>query len=378
MKEFIPHGQGNFLYCSDACKIIVEPRLRSNSITGISASKRGRSTSVSNDQGALASMSREDLLVLVKDLNEEKDALAQEKECLIIHTKQIENELTSIKIKIADKFLDKFFNNEQSTKYEANGVSGSQGKSYAAAASKSVTIVAKLNPEVDSSNLNSENMDKFFRSKSDYPTLQSFSKKDNVARFKFNNEADAKKAKQLIEADTTIKASVKSVTERKVEYPIAVFGTGIENLEELKEEMEYRNVVLRDKISRIKILSRKKGHVKIYVTSKKCEEAVIQARKISIKNAKGEFKEHRVEKAKLDFEVTYCFKCKKPGHVAFNCQDKSTTETCGRCCESHKTGDCTHPDSMLKCASCKGPHKSGDFKCPVHVKAVERLTVLLA
>jgi hypothetical protein len=113
-----------------------------------------------------------------------------------------------------------------------------------------------------------------------------------------------------MEVDGKIKTSVKSVSERKIEYPTAVFGTGIENLEVLKKEMEFRNEILRSKISRIKPLSKQKGHVKIYVTSEKCEEAVIQARKISVKNAAGE---HRVEKAKLDFEVTYCYKCKKTG-----------------------------------------------------------------
>lgn len=238
--------------------------------------------------------------------------------------------------------------------------------------------MAKLNPDVDTSNLNGDMMDKFFKSKSEYPTLQSFSKKDNVARFKFNSEADAQKAKQLIEADSKIKVSVKSVTQRKLEYPIAVFGTGTEKLDELKNEMEFRNEILRGSISRIKPLSKLKRHVKIYVTSKKCEETVIQAKKISMKNAAGEFKEHRVEKAKLDFEVTYCFKCKRQGHVAFNCQDKNTAETCGRCAESHRTQDCTHPDSKLKCVNCKGAHRSGDFQCPVHIKAVDRLKQLLA
>ena len=74
--------------------------------------------------------------------------------------------------------------------------------------------------------------------------------------------------------------------------------------------MEFRNEILRGKISRIKLLLKQKGHVKIYVISKKCEEAVIQARKISVKNAAGEFKEHRIEKAKLDLEVNYCYKFK--------------------------------------------------------------------
>lgn len=320
------------------------------------------------------------MITLIKDLKEERETLIQEKECIIKHTKEVERELTSIKIKIADKLLEKFFNNEKPGKANETfvEVGSQQGKSYAAAASKSVTIVAKLNPEADSSNLNGDTMDKFFQSKSEYPTLQSFSKKDNVARFKFNSEADAQKAKQLIEAESTIKVSVKSVTQHKLEYPIAVFGTGTENLEELKNEMEFRNEILRGNISRIKPLSKLKGHVKIYVTSKKCEEAVIQARKISMKNAAVEFKEHRVEKAKLDFEVTYCFKCKRQGHVAFNCQDKKSVETCGRCAESHRTQDCTLPDSKFKCVNCKGSHRSGDFQCPVHIKAVDRLKQRLA
>ena len=52
-------------------------------------------------------------------------------------------------------------------------------------------------------------MDTLFRSNPEWPTLQSFSKKDNVARLKFNNEANAKKARQIIKADPQIKASLK-------------------------------------------------------------------------------------------------------------------------------------------------------------------------
>jgi hypothetical protein len=108
---------------------------------------------------------------------------------------------------------------------------------------------------VDTSNFIGDAIDEFFKSNSEYLTLQSFTKRDNIARFKFNNDADAKKAKQLMEADGKIEASLKSVSERKIEYPIAVFGTGIENLEVLKKEMEFRNEILRGKINRIKPLS---------------------------------------------------------------------------------------------------------------------------
>ena len=375
-KEFTPPGQGNYLYCSEVCRMIINSKPRSSSISS-NSEKRKRSNSVDTPV-SFDDMTREDLIILIKELSEEKETLNQDKDSLINHTKELENELVSIKLKIADKFLDKFFNSDQTHKaLSGSGAVSQKGKSYAAAAAKSVTIVAKLDPQVDTSNMNDEAMDKFFKSNSDYPTLQSFSKKENVARFKFNNQADANKAKKLLETDSAIKATVKSVTERKLEYPIAVFGTGVENLEVLKKEMEFRNEVLRGNISRIKPLSKKKGHVKIYVTSKKCEEEVIQAGTISIKHTTGNFKDHRVDKVRLDFEVTYCFNCKKQGHVAFKCPEK--TETCGRCAESHKTTDCTHPDTKVKCVNCNSvKHKSGDFKCPVHIKAVDRLRILLA
>ncbi|KAK4006430.1 hypothetical protein OUZ56_011583 [Daphnia magna] len=183
-----------------------------SSISSINGEKRKRTLSVqSNSQNSLDDMSREDIITLIKDLKEERETLIQEKECIISHTKEIEN---------------RFFNDGQPTKTNEppGGVDSQLGKSYAAAASKSVTIIAELDPDVDTSNFNGDTMDEFFQSNSEYPTLQSFTKKDNIARFKFNNDADAKKAKQLMEADGKIKASVKSVSERKIEYPIAVFG----------------------------------------------------------------------------------------------------------------------------------------------------------
>jgi uncharacterized protein Yka (UPF0111/DUF47 family) len=61
-------------------------------------------------------MSREDMITVIKDLKEERETLIQEKECIIKHTKEIESELTSIKIKIANKLLEKLFNNEKPSK----------------------------------------------------------------------------------------------------------------------------------------------------------------------------------------------------------------------------------------------------------------------
>jgi hypothetical protein len=100
------------------------------------------------------------MITLIKDLKEERETLIQEKECIITHTKEIESELTSIKVKIANRFLDKFFGDGQPTKENEppSGMDSQLGKSYATLASKSVTIIAKLDPDVDTSNFNGDAM----------------------------------------------------------------------------------------------------------------------------------------------------------------------------------------------------------------------------
>lgn len=158
-----PNRQGNHLYCSEVCKIMYSrPR---SSISSINGEKRKRTLSVqSNSQNSLDDMSREDMITLIKDIKEERETLIQEKECIISHTKEIESELTSIKIKIANRLIDRFFNDGQPTKTNEppGGVDSQLGKFYAAAASKSVTIIAKLDPDVDTSNFNGDTMDEFF------------------------------------------------------------------------------------------------------------------------------------------------------------------------------------------------------------------------
>lgn len=41
------------------------------------------------------------------------------------------------------------------------------------------------------------------------------------------------------------------MTQSKEEYPIAVFWAGIDNLDELLKKMEFRNEILKGKISRV-------------------------------------------------------------------------------------------------------------------------------
>ena len=149
----------------------------------------------------------------------------------------------------------------------------------------------------------------------------------------------------------------------------------MENLGVLKEEIELRNQILRGNISSVRILSKNKGHVKIYVTSKKVQQDILKLGEISIKKDTGEFKTHKIREMNLDREVKSCYKCHKLGHIAHHCESKS--DICARCSETHKTTECLL--QKFKCVNCKnGEHRSDDPKCPERIKAVQRLKKLLS
>lgn len=134
--------------------------------------------------------------------------------------------------------------------------------------------------------------------------------------------------------------------------------------------------MLKGNISSIRILSREKGLVKIYVTSKEVQTAVLKSGIIHT-NING-FKRHSFRAMDLNREIRSCYRNHSFGHISSNCN--SASEDCGKCAEkTHKTNECVHLDSKYKCVNCKnGKHKSDDPKCPERVKAVERLKKLLA
>ena len=350
-------NSGNHKYCSDECRNLMATLTnRSNSLN---SNKRLRTNSGKN----LEKMTKDELIEFAETLQVENSELLDK-------NKNLQEKLDKILIKIGEGALDWILKIESTGQKE--GLSKPQMATYASVTRKPVTILAKLNPEEDNSNLNGDSMDKFFREQKDSPTLQNFTKKDNVARLVFNSEADAKKAAEILKADSKLGQTVQSIKEQKVAYPVAVYGTGIEKLEDLKKEIEYRNEILRGNIVNIRILSRNKGHIRMYVSSKKCQMEILSLGILYTK-LEGEFKSHKVREMNLNMEVRNCFKCQKEGHIAFNCPDKSDKPVCGRCTETHKTQDCMHDNSKLKCVNCGGKHKSGDAKCPRQIKAVEQL-----
>ena len=264
------------------------------------------------------------------------------------------------------------------------GEAGERGKtpfeaqksaSYAGAAkSKPVTLIARLDPEVDTSKIDGNSMDQLFKSNDQWPTLQHFSKKNNQARLVFNSAADAAKAEKILKENQQLTATVKSISQQKMNYPVVALATGTDKLEELQAEIEYRNEPLKGNISSIRVLSREKGHVKIYVTSKEVQKAILKVGMIHT-NING-FKRHGIREMNLNREIRSCYKCHSLDHISSNCKSESV---CGKCAEkTHKTNECEHLDSKFKCVNCKnGKHRSDDPKCPERIKAVARLKKLL-
>jgi hypothetical protein len=285
----------------------------------------------------------------------------------------LQAERDKIRIQIGKGTLDWIIKKEEAgnrVPFEASS------KTTYAGVTKPVTLVAKLDPEGDTTVFDEKSMDKLFKSNNQWPTLQHFSKKKNQARLVFNNEADAKKAEKILKEDPKLTETVKSISEHKLNYPVVALATGTDKLEELQAEIEYRNEALKGNISSIKILSREKGHLQIYVTSKEAQMAILKVDIIHT-NING-FKRHSVRAMDLNRKIRTCYRCHCLGHISSNCN--SGSEVCGKCAEkTHRTSECVHLDSKFKCVNCKnGKHKSDDPKCPERVKAVERLKKLLS
>ena len=346
-KKFTVPGQGNFLYCSEVCRMLyIKPR--SSSISGSQSEKRKRSNSI-NSPNSVDDMTREELIILIKDLTEDKENLYQENECLTNHTKEIGSELISIKVKIADKFLNKFVNSDQPIKEKVGDKAGnSNGNqlSFSSAAKRAV-LVAKLDTNQDTSDITGQSLDKFFSSNCEWPTLQHCTKKADNLYMRFGSEKDMEKAKEIIAQAAGTK--VTAIEEKKGHYPVVIYHTGIEDLEKIKKELEYRNDILKGNITGIRILSKTKGYIKIYVSSKECQEALLREGEVFSMSLKNNFTRHHVVAMNLNFEVTRCFKCQKYGHVASQCPNKDPNyNCCGRCSESHKTSTCLKADSAVK------------------------------
>ena len=118
-------------------------------------------TSSTNQQKRLRTESGKSLEKMTKEeLIEFAVALQIENKELSYRNQIIQDKLDKIHIKIGEDTLDYIFKTESAGPKE--GFLKPQMASYASVTKKPVTILAKLNPDEDTSNLNGDSMDKFF------------------------------------------------------------------------------------------------------------------------------------------------------------------------------------------------------------------------
>ena len=67
---------------------------------------------------------------------------------------------------------------------------------------------------------------------------------------------------------------------------------------------------------------------------------------------------------------TQCFRCQEFGHISTSCTKK---QKCGKCASDHSTKDCN--SLTIQCANCDAGHNSSSTKCPVFLKAAQKLVV---
>lgn len=356
---FVPK-KSHHTYCSAACIFT------GNSTPQSSKSKRKRQE-ISPEFGKL---SRPELLDKLQDAIETQDEMRKEIEAL-------KAEILKLKLTFTDNLLDRLSDPPSGAAVTAPvtqvGHISNYKPSYASTVrgmSKRSVLVAEIDKENSGAQpINSQSIEKILNSGSGGPKIQHFAaKEDNKVVMIFGSDGDRDEAKRILQTKDEVKSSVKSLMAPNRSFPVVALYTGTEDLESLKREIEYRNPVMEGKINIIRPLSKKTEHVKIYLSTKECQEELLTRGRIYMKR-EGNFTSHKIVELDLNREVRRCYRCQKYGHLAGTCKQ---TERCGRCAESHETKSCKIDQARLKCVNCNGNHSSGHTSCPDQVKAVIR------
>ena len=137
-------------------------------------------------------MSSEDFINIIRELESENIDLSDQ-------NRKLEAERDKMLIQIGKGTLDWILKKGEAGEQGKTPFEAQKSASYAGAAkSKSVTLIARLDPEVDTSKIDGNSMDKLFKSNDQWPTIQHFSKKNYQARLVFNSAADAAKAEKIL------------------------------------------------------------------------------------------------------------------------------------------------------------------------------------
>ena len=117
---------------------------------------------------------------------------------------------------IADQVLEKIFEKEK-VGDQAGNSNGNQ-LSFSSAA-KRMVLVAKLDANQDTSDINDQSLDNLFKSNSEWPTLQHCTKKADNLYMRFGK--DMEKAKEIIAQSAGTK--VTAIGEKKGHYPVVIY-----------------------------------------------------------------------------------------------------------------------------------------------------------
>jgi hypothetical protein len=120
--------------------------------------------------------------------------------------------------------------------------------------------------------------------------------------------------------------------------------------------------VLKGNISSIRVLSREKGHIKIYLNSKETQTFILNVGIIHT-NING-FKRHSITTIDLNREIRLCSFCQSMGHISSYC--KSPWSLRQVCRKTHKTNECVHClDSKYRCVNSRTPTRLADNRFPI-------------
>ena len=360
-KKFVPK-RSNHLYCDPNCCI------NSRVTTPVNGqAKKRKEISPTCEYGKKSK----------NELIEELETSLAAQAILQSEVLQLKEEIARIKIAFADSLLDKLaVPIRDTTASDIGHASGVTSFSYASAlksANNKSVLVARLEQKGPSEAVNSQAIETLLDAEPGGPKVQHVSEKEDKVVMIFNNDKEREAAKRILESNPGVRSAVKTITAQKRNYPLVALFTGCDNLDGLQHELESRNNILKGNINCIRPLSKEKGHIKIYVPTKECKEAILRVGRLYAKRD-GKFSSHKVVELDLNREVRRCFKCQAYGHIASVCKNANK---CGKCSREHETRDCKAAPENAKCANCKGKHVSGSSTCPEQLKAVAKYRTFL-
>ena len=271
---------------------------------------------------------------------------------------RLKAEITDIKVAFADKALSSLVSSRTPTYASVLRESAS-----------SVLVASFADGEKPGEPLNVSSVEKLLDAKTNGIVPQRVRERDNNVYITFNDSADVAKASSLFQKKADCSRIFKSVSQLDIFYPVVALFVDVSDTDRLKDELEHRNPLLKNRIQSLKVVFTKPntsiGHVKVFLRTKQSKAEILRKARVYVFDST-----HRVVDIDLNREVRRCFNCQRYGHTQTSC--KAQTPACGKCADKHRTRECSAESSSFKCVNCSGQHQTGHKSCVDQVKAVAR------